>query len=240
MTAQKSRRTAGQDGRNSRGRKAQEERLEGMKNYIEEIHRNTSGMSGKDKRNYILTYYWYHILGIAAAVSLILFLPVHVLFGMEKPEFTCVLVNQKIDYGRDREIGQAFADFTGKAPDRIEVDSDYYLSYGSVKLEGINESSYEKFFFRWRNQELDAVIMPESFYEYCKTLGGGYLDLGNFETGDLPLYEDGETFTAVRVEETGMKEYLLNETGERLLLVFPDNGRNQTECQEFLRFMDEL
>lgn len=39
MTAQKSRRMAGQDGRNSRGRKAQEERLEGMKNYYEKLYR---------------------------------------------------------------------------------------------------------------------------------------------------------------------------------------------------------
>lgn len=211
-----------------------------MKNYVKEIRQKTSGMSGKDKWSYIFTYYWYHILGLAASVGLVLFLAVHILTGMKHPEFTCVLVNQAIDYERDAAMEEAFAAFTEVQSDKIEMDSDYNLSYGSVKLQGVNESSYEKFFFRWRNHEFDAVIMPESFYGYCKSVGGDYQDMNDFETGELPLYEDGGMYTAVRIEETKMKEYLPNETGERLLLVFPDGSRHRERCQDFLDFINEL
>ena len=35
-----------------------------MKHYFEEIRQNTAGMKRIDKAEYILTYYWYHILGV--------------------------------------------------------------------------------------------------------------------------------------------------------------------------------
>ena len=65
-----------------------------------------------------------------------------------------------------------FSKASGIDVNRMDINSDYNISYGDMHLEGINESSYEKFFLKWQNGELDAVILPESFYEYCKELGG--------------------------------------------------------------------
>lgn len=212
-----------------------------MKNYVREIGAKTAGMSAKDRVSYVFAYYWYHMLGFIAGIGLSLFLILHsavVLTGAERPEFTCVLVNQEINPERDKEIGRSFAEAAGKNAEKITVDSDYNISYGSIKLEGANESSYEKFFFRWRNEELDAVILPESFYEYIKSLGGTCSDLGGFETGGLPLYEDEGTAAAVLIEETEIRELLVNETGERLLLIFPQNSGHREACQEFLYFLE--
>ena len=33
-----------------------------MGHYIREIRKNTAGMNRREKGEYILTYYWYHIL----------------------------------------------------------------------------------------------------------------------------------------------------------------------------------
>ena len=41
----------------------------------------------------------------------------------------------------------------------------------NMRLEGANESSYEKFFFNIAAGVLDAVIMPESFYMYAVEMG---------------------------------------------------------------------
>ena len=207
-----------------------------MKRYMEQIRCNTQGMNRKQRLEYILTYYWYHILGIAATIFLILFFVIHFGFGMVKPEFTCVLINQDINYVRDEKLAETFSEYSGIELKRINVDSDYNLSYGNVRLEGVNESSYEKFFFKWRNNELDAVIMPESFYKYCKEMGGTYRNLGKMKTGNLPLYEDDGIYTAVRIQGTELEKYLVDGI-EEMLLVFPADGENQQECGEFLSYM---
>ena len=160
-----------------------------MRNYIKEIRKNTEGMSGKERAEYILAYYWYHILGAAAVVGLVLFLIIHFGFRDEQPLFTCVMVNQNIDQARDAQMETDFADSSDIEEERIVFDSDFNISYGDIQLEGINESSYEKFFFKWRNQELDAVIMPESFYRYCLDLGGTFQSLENWDVQGLPLYK---------------------------------------------------
>ena len=211
-----------------------------MKEYLEEILQDirgkTAGMAKQDKWSYILTYYWHYFLGVFAALFLLGFLIVHFGFGEERPAFTCVLVNQEINAKRDRALAEQFADQVNLDADRIVFDSDYNLSYGDVHLEGINESSFEKFFLKWQNDELDAVILPESFYEYCKEAGGSFLNLEQWDAGELPFYQDtesGET-TAVLVEQTELSSYIKNETGERLLLAFPSNGQHEDLCRELV------
>ena len=210
-----------------------------MRNYIKEIRKNTEGMSGKERAEYILAYYWYHILGAAAVVGLVLFLIIHFGFRDEQPLFTCVMVNQNIDQARDAQMETDFADSSDIEEERIVFDSDFNISYGDIQLEGINESSYEKFFFKWRNQELDAVIMPESFYRYCLDLGGTFRSLENWDVQGLPLYEEGGSPVAVKVEETSLSKYLENKTGETLLLAFPKDGQHEEACGEFLEFLED-
>ena len=208
-----------------------------MRHYIREIKENTAGMSPRGKAEYILTYYWYHILGIAAAVGLVLFLIIHFGFREDPPLFTCAMVNQEINYERDGELEEDFSEASGIDPDRMDINSDFNISYGDTKLEGVNESSYEKFFFKWQNRELDAVILPESFYKYCRELGGTFRSIAGWDTDGMSVYEDGGEATAVDVEDTSLAGYLSNETGERLLLAFPDTGEHEDSCREFLDFI---
>ncbi len=208
-----------------------------MKGFFAKIRENTAGMTGREKAEYIGAYYWYHILGLAAALGLVLFLILHFGFREAPPAFTCVLVNQDINFARDQKLGEDFARAAGLSADQVEVDSDFNLSYGNIQLEGVNESSYEKFFFKWRNQELDAVLMPESFYEYCKELGGAFYSLEQWDIQGLPVYEESGAPAAIKAEKTGLAEYLNNETGEALLLAFPDTGKNQEQCGAFLEFL---
>lgn len=208
-----------------------------MRHYIREIRKNTVGMNRREKAEYILTYYWYHILGAAAAVCLILFLIIHFGFREDPLLFTCALVNQEINFERDGQMEEDFSEASGIDEARMDINSDYNISYGDVKLEGINESSYEKFFFKWQNRELDAVIVPESFYEYCKEVGGTFRNLEGWNTEGFTLYEDSGDITAVEVEDTMLTGYLENETGEKLLLAFPDTGQHEDECRAFLDFI---
>ena len=208
-----------------------------MRHYIRKIRENTAGMSVRNKVEYILTYYWYHILGIAAAVGLVLFLIIHFGFREAPPLFTCAMVNQEINYERDGELEKAFSEASGIDPDRMDINSDFNISYGDTKLEGVNESSYEKFFFKWQNKELDAVILPESFYRYCREMGGTFRSIAGWDTEGMSVYEDDGEITAVDVEDTLLAEYLDNETRERLLLAFPDSGEHEEVCRHFFDFI---
>lgn len=207
-----------------------------MKEYLNDIKLKTEYMNLQDKLSYIITYYWYHILGVIIAFSLVIFLIVHFAFGNIKPEFTCVLINQEINYERDNKLKQAFSSDSKIDIKKIVVDSDFNISYGDVQLQGINESSYEKFFFKWINKELDAVILPESFYDYCKQMGGSFIDLNELETGNLALYNDNGIKTAIMIEQTSLNSYL-NEVNENILLVFPDSGQHLEQCQKFIDFI---
>ena len=81
-----------------------------MRHYIREIRKNTVGMSRREKAEYILTYYWYHILGVVAAVCLILFLIIHFGFREEPPLFTLVLVNKENNFDRDGQMEESFSE----------------------------------------------------------------------------------------------------------------------------------
>ena len=129
-----------------------------MKDILNDIREKTEGMSRQDKVSYILTYYWYHMLIIFSVLALIVIFIVHYA-TYKKPEFTCVMVNQQIDTQRDNQMTEGFAKFSKMDPKRIEINSNYNFSYGDLKLADVNESSNEKFFLQWRNNELDAVIM---------------------------------------------------------------------------------
>lgn len=208
--------------------------------YINDIKTKTSGMSKLQKLEYIITYYWYHILIIAIVFLLSIMLLKNIFIPKTETEFTCVLVNQQIDFERDELLKQGFAEYSKLDLDSIVINSDYNFSYGYVQLEGVNESSYEKFFLKWGNNELDCIIMPESLYKYSKEMGGTYLNLNEFDTGDLPLYKDGTSYTAVLVNETAIGEYMVSIQDEPLLLVFPSNSTHLDKCEQFLSYLQSL
>ena len=221
-----------------------------MKQWIENIRDDivakTKDMSREQAAEYVLTYYWYHMLLGALALGLALLLIYHVGWGRNrKPEFSCVIVNQEVDFTRDAGIAEDFSGFSGIGTKKLSIDSDYLISYEDVQLPEANESSYEKFFFNWSSGAIDAIILPESFYEYCLGLGGEFLDLGEMDSGEIQIpaelaypgaEEDG---LAVRVKGTVLEKWLQMDESDPLLLVFPVEGKHREQSRQFLEYVLE-
>ena len=142
-----------------------------MRAWLCAIAKRMEGMSRKQKIDYIRRYYWYHILIALGVLGLVVLLIRHIFFPAPQVLFQCAVVNQPIDYLRDGRISKEYAAALNLKKGQIIFDSDYQISYGDVRLEGANESSYEKFFFNIAAGVLDAVIMPESFYMYAVEMG---------------------------------------------------------------------
>lgn len=209
-----------------------------MGDWIRDIKEKTSQMNRKDTVKYVLTYYWYHILIGLAVLALIFIFIVHYT-TTKKPEFTCVLVNQQVDTKRDNLWTEEFAKEIKEDAKKIAIDSNYNFSFGDMQLEGVNESSYEKFFLQWRNNELDAVIVSESFYKYCKELGGDFENLKDWDTGEFELYEDGNEPKAVVLGTDEFTEKVTGKKDEKLLLAFPENGKHKKISQAFMKYVTE-
>lgn len=193
-----------------------------MKKWIEDIREKTKNMDRSQKIEYISSYYWYHILIGMILLGLVLLLAYHVGWGgRNKKEFTCVLVNQEVDLQRDRQMTEEFSAFSGLDQKKILIDSDYLISYGDQILEGVNESSYEKFFFNWSAGEIDAMVMPESFYDYCRKQNG--------EFAEEKLY----------VRDTKLREVLRDEEEDPVLLVFSAQAKQKEHCAAFLEYVKE-
>lgn len=194
-------------------------------------------MTGKQKIEYVITYYWHYMVGICAIAVLAVLLSHHLASAQERPLFTCVLVNQEIDEARDEKLRSDFSVMSGVEEKRIVVDSNYNFSYGPVHLEGVNESSYEKFFFQWSVGELDAVVMPESCYRYCREQGGAFRNPASLGwetsagmTADNP--PDG-----IYAADTALSPCLWEDEQDRLVIVFPTEGKHEDMSREFIRFL---
>lgn len=208
------------------------------KKWIEDIKEKTSDMNKKEVCSYIAAYYWPHILGCVSIIALILLFGGHYLFGNVKPSFTCVMVNQRIDVERDNRLAETFAEETGLKREEVVIDSDYNFSYEGVRLEGVNESSYEKFFFQWQNGELDAVIMSERFYEYCKELGGEFRHIE--DTGSFEAYIDDGICSAIVLGNDSFMGKTAGDTNEQLFLVFPETGNHKEAADKFLAYLSSV
>lgn len=208
-----------------------------MKHYLQEIRKNTEGMTGAEKAEYVITYYWYHILGICAFFGLIIFLIVHFAFASPKPEFSCAIVGQRIDYQRDADLEKDFADTEGLSEKLVDFDSDYNFSYTGKEedkeKEGIGESSFEKFFLKWSNGELDAVVLTEDFLKYCIESDGEFYSEKELNVSGLEVRKiDG--VPAIPVKGTRLDKYL--NSNEELFLVFPKAGKHLDADQKLIDF----
>ncbi|TGY96362.1 hypothetical protein E5329_10060 [Petralouisia muris] len=208
-----------------------------IRKYWRDIKEKTSGMNRQETCSYILAYYWYHILIFVSIAALVVLFAAHYAFGNKKPEFTCIIVNQEMDAARDQEMADAFAKEAGLPENRVVIDSDYQFSYGEFRLEGANESSYEKFFFQWQNQEIDAVIMSESFYRHCKEMGGRFRVLEEQETEGFTVYMEEGQCSAVVLGNDSFTERVTGKADEKLLLAFPSSGQHTAESRSFLKYL---
>ncbi len=210
-----------------------------MGNIFKDVKEKTSGMGRKEALSYLFTYYWYHMLAFVSVAALILLFAAHYAFGNKKPLFTCIIVNQKMDEAEDLRIRDAFAEDAGISSERVVMDSSYQFSYGQMKMQGVNESSYEKFFFQWSNHEIDAVIMPESFYWHCREMGGDFYVLDREDAAGMELYMDGEQAKAAVLGADCLIQADAGQKDEKLLLAFPESGEHAELRRNFLRFACE-
>ncbi|MGN0464985.1 MAG: hypothetical protein ACI4F9_01380 [Lachnospiraceae bacterium] len=216
-----------------------------MGKWIDDIREKTKNMDRNKTIEYIANYYWYHILLFLLFVVIVILFLYHIFFGDRDMKFHCVIINQEVDYDRDAKLEKDFASFANQNPKKISVDSDYLISYGGVHLKGVNESSYEKFFFNWSSGEIDAVIMPESFYEYCKSLGAEFEELSGFLLAkDLQKIEQNkigikekDSLVGIYVEETKLMKYLRQDVDEKYILAFPNTGKHKVLNKKFLEMM---
>lgn len=224
-----------------------------IRKWAEDIKVKTRDMDRDAKVEYVMNYYWYHILLGALMMALFILCIYHVTWGRKKTDFSMVIVNQEINFARDEELGDAFAEFSGLSAKHVQVDSDYMISYGDVKLQGINESSFEKFFFSWSAGSVDAVVMPESFYRYCKEQNGTFVKLGDLlkaagadiQAGlfteaegphrDIFLKEDGAC-VGVYVDKTALSEYFIHDGQDPYVLVFPTDMKHAGAAGKFLEY----
>lgn len=194
-------------------------------------------MTGKQKIEHVFTYYWHYMAGICAITILAVLLCRHMVSVRERPQFTCVLVNQEIDDERDKEVRKRFSAMAGVEEKRIVIDSNYNFSYGPVVLEGANESSYEKFFFQWSVGELDAVVMPESCYRYCRELGGLFHSPAALGWEKPGYMTDNDLAAGIYTGDTVLSPYLRDNEQDRLVVVFPTEGKHEEMSREFIRFL---
>jgi len=182
-----------------------------------------------------------------SVIALILLFAAHYGLGNKKPLFTCLIINQEMDGARDLRIRDEFAQRAGLPKERVVIDSDYNFSYGQFRLEGTNDSSYEKFFFQWRNQEIDAVILSETFYRHCKEMGGDFRVLANErsegEGNGLQAYMDEGECRAVVLGTDSYTKKITGKEDEKLLLAFPEYENNSEnspkESRIFLEYACE-
>ena len=214
-----------------------------IRKWRDDFRIKTEHMGKQEKTEYILTYYWYHILLAALTLGLLALLIYHIGWGKREKDFSLILINQEVDLARDQVIQEKCSAAFGINPKKILVDSDYLISYEGMKLEGVNESSYEKFFFNWAAGEVDAMVLPESFYHYCKSQDGVFADisqlLGKEEMQELSgtLFEDQGTYTGILVSETKLAQYLHWEEEDPVMLVFPKEMKHEMSCRRFLEYL---
>lgn len=214
-----------------------------IRKWMNDIREKTENMNREQTAEYVFSYYWYHMLLAAIAFGLLILVIYHIGWGDKEKDFTCVLVNQQIDYERDESLEEAFQEVAGMKKKKVEVDSDYLISYGNVQLEDANESSYEKFFFNWMAGEVDAVLMPESFYDFCNKQGGTYTKieemLGSEEIAEAEefIYQDQGENVGIYVEDTLLSDYIVSEENDPVLLVFPADSKHKEAGKTFARFV---
>lgn len=190
-----------------------------MRKWIRDIGEKTADMSREQALEYIANYYWYHILIAFILLGLVVLLIYHIGWGDRRKEFNCVIINQEIDYARDQKLAEEFGAYAGMDAGKILVDSDYQISYGDKQMESVKESSYEKFFFNWQAGEIDAMIMPESFYEYCREQGGVF------------------TEEKIPVGTIRMGDSLAEEEDDPVYLVFAADSKHKKACGKFREYM---
>lgn len=215
----------------------------------------TAEMTKEQKINYIIEYYLAFIIGAFVLVIAIVWLVFHFVADDKEEGFNCALVNCAVE-GNSIELSDEMTKFFGYDPKEKEAyfDIDYQIAYPGVDNEAADNSFYEKFFLNIRMEVLDAVIMPQSFMEYCNTVGHPFYDVYDVLSEEqIKTYEpyflkgkdeEGNEYTcgidiskSEFFDEMGIYGVKANEK-EPLVLAFAYGGKHLEESREFLNYLE--
>lgn len=215
----------------------------------------TAQMTKEEKINYIIEYYLAFIIGAVLLLIAVIWLIFHFAFDEKEEGFNCALVNCAVEEN-SLELSDELTEFFGYEPKKKEAyfDIDYQIAYPGVDNEAADNSFYEKFFLNIRMEVLDAVIMPQSFMEYCNTVGHPFYDVYDvLDAEQIKTYEpyfikgkdeEGKEYTCgidisklKFFDEMGIQEVKAN-AEEPLVLSFAYGGKHLKESRSFLKFLE--
>ncbi|MDE6432924.1 MAG: hypothetical protein K2L07_01695 [Lachnospiraceae bacterium] len=212
-------------------------------------------MTKEQKINYVVEYYLVFIIGAVLLLIAVIWFIFHFAFGNKEQGFNCALVNCAVE-GNSIELSDGLTEFFGYNPKKKEAyfDPGYQIAYPGVDNEAADNSFYEKFFLNIRVGVLDAAIMPQSFMEYCNTVGHPFYDVYDVLSEEqIKTYEpcflkgkdeDEKEYTCgidisklKFFDKMGIYEVEANE-GEPLVLTFTYGGMNLEESRRFLDYLE--
>lgn len=215
----------------------------------------TKDMTKEQKINYVIEYYLAFMIGAVLLLIAVVWLIFHFAFDNKEQGFNCAVVNCAVE-GDSIALSDELTEFFGYNPKKKEAyfDAGYQIAYPGADNEAADNSFYEKFFLNIRMGLLDAAIMPQSFMEYCNTVGHPFYDVYDVLTDDqVKTYEscflkgrddEGNEYTCgIDISELKffdkmeISEVEANE-GEPLVLTFPYGGKNLEESRHFLDYLE--
>ena len=148
-----------------------------------------SGMTRREKREYIFEYYKVHMLFLLLFVAVCAGILWQVLFNSQKTVYNFAIINQVMDVDRDKTIMASLeAAWTlDSRKEKAAVDSNYNIPFHydeqtdqMLYADGSpasDYSTYDKFFLNLSGGVIDAAVMPEDFLTYCNGLDSYFYDL---------------------------------------------------------------
>ncbi len=206
--------------------------------------RKISGLHGKERLSYLFTYY----KGIPIAIVSMIVLAV-LWFSGEKTaagaDFSIALVNT---YGGDTDgLEQVVSSAIGGT---VLVDNGYQIPYTigeeTIQSDVATLSDYDRFFLNIRTGNLDAAIVPESFFNYTCGIGGALRDVREVidrerlaaymeflvwaEDEELGLGAYGIVLPGSGLREQISEGFVADNRGERAVLIFPAGVGSDEQC----------
>lgn len=217
----------------------------------------TAEMTKEQKVQYVIDYYTGFIAGSVVVLIAICWLIYHFAFDNKEYGFNCALVNCSMETGSS-ELSDRLTEYYGYNPrkETASFDSGYQIAYPGVDNEAADNSFYEKFFLNIRMEMLDAVIMPQSYMEYCNTVGHTFYDVYDvLDAEQIKKYEpyfvkgkddEGVEYTCgidigkmQFFDKMGIVEVEANK-GEPFILSFAFGGKHLEESRKFLTFLESF
>lgn len=197
-----------------------------------------SEMDRAAKLDYVFTYYKGWFLAAIILLAALIWLPWHFFFGRVDVSFCCAMVNGYLKTGDAELTGdlEAYFGFSSRK-EQAYFDSGYQILYPGVENDAADTSCYEKFFLNIRTGALNVAIVPESYMEYCNSIGRMFYDVTEaLDDAHLEEYRDffvagkdaegAEYMCGIDVSHLGIWEheeftFVGSNAGERIILVFP-------------------